>query len=159
ITPWNPQTGLSFSLVLLFGKRFLPLLFVAPFLADVIVRHGPAPLPVLLELALVVGAGYSAATLALMSRGLQFQIDLPRLRDVWLLLLAAAISTAVVAPVYVAILTSAGLIAWSEFGVAAMRLWVGDVIGISVVTPFFLLMAANRTFRITWETVAQFAAM
>jgi hypothetical protein len=30
ITPWNPPTGLSFILVLLFGQRYLPLLFAAP---------------------------------------------------------------------------------------------------------------------------------
>ena len=29
ITPWNPPTGLSFALILLFGQRYMPLLFVA----------------------------------------------------------------------------------------------------------------------------------
>ena len=41
ITPWNPPPGLSFVLVLLFGQRALPLLFVAPVLADLMVRHLP----------------------------------------------------------------------------------------------------------------------
>ena len=27
ITPWNPPTGLSFVLILIFGQRFLPLIF------------------------------------------------------------------------------------------------------------------------------------
>ena len=34
ITPWNPSTGLSFVLILLFGRRLIPLLFVAPFPAS-----------------------------------------------------------------------------------------------------------------------------
>src|SRR6266540_2165824 len=43
ITPWNPPTGLSFVLVLLFGQKFLPLLFGAPLLADLLVRQLPFP--------------------------------------------------------------------------------------------------------------------
>ena len=38
ITPWNPNTGLSFVLILVFGQRMIPLLFVAPFLADLVNR-------------------------------------------------------------------------------------------------------------------------
>src|SRR5262245_22242782 len=41
ITPWNPPTGLSFVVVLLFGQRMIPFIFVAPFLADLTVRHLP----------------------------------------------------------------------------------------------------------------------
>src|SRR5512143_561997 len=41
ITPWNPPTGLSFILILLFGQRFIPLLFAAPLLADILVRQLP----------------------------------------------------------------------------------------------------------------------
>ncbi|MFY9755335.1 MAG: hypothetical protein WAK37_05265, partial [Pseudolabrys sp.] len=34
ITPWNPGTGLSFVLLLLFGLRMIPFLLVSPLLAD-----------------------------------------------------------------------------------------------------------------------------
>ena len=34
ITPWNPGTGLSFFLILVFGRRMIPFLFVGPLLAD-----------------------------------------------------------------------------------------------------------------------------
>jgi two-component system, LuxR family, sensor kinase FixL len=159
ITPWNPQTGLSFALILLSGKRFVPLLFLSPLLADLIVRGLPVPLFVAVLLSVIVGAGYAAATLALLDRRLGFQIELTRLQDVWILLLAAVTSTAAVACLYVAVLAAAVLIPWSDFGVAAQRLWVGDVIGIAVVTPLLLLMAAGRKFRLSWETLAQFAVM
>ena len=39
MTPWNPQTGLSFALILLWGRAYLPLLFVAPALATLLL-HG-----------------------------------------------------------------------------------------------------------------------
>src|SRR5205809_958793 len=34
ITPWNPGTGLSFVLLLLFGLRMIPFLLISPLLAD-----------------------------------------------------------------------------------------------------------------------------
>lgn len=30
VTPWNPATGLSFALVLLLGRDYIPWLFIAP---------------------------------------------------------------------------------------------------------------------------------
>ena len=60
ITPWNPPTGLSFVLILLFGQRFLPWLFVAPFLANVLVRHLPLPWPIELTGDVIIGGGYAA---------------------------------------------------------------------------------------------------
>src|SRR5215472_8936975 len=58
ITPWNPPTGLSFALVLLFGPKFVPWLFVAPLLGDTIVLGLPPSMPVEVASALIIGAGY-----------------------------------------------------------------------------------------------------
>src|SRR5919198_6454543 len=44
ITPWNPSTGLSFVLILLEGRRYLPLLFLAPFTADLLLHGSSVPL-------------------------------------------------------------------------------------------------------------------
>lgn len=44
ITPWNPPPGLSLFLLLVFGLRYWPWLFVAALSADIIVRGAPAPL-------------------------------------------------------------------------------------------------------------------
>src|SRR5215831_12705371 len=49
ITPWNPGTGLSFVLVLVFGLRMIPFLFVSPLLSDLV--HQPLPMPWTVELA------------------------------------------------------------------------------------------------------------
>ena len=62
ITPWNPPTGLSFALILLFGAEFLPWLFIAPVLADALVRGLPLPLAAEIAAALIIGGGYAAAT-------------------------------------------------------------------------------------------------
>jgi len=94
ITPWNPPTGLSFVLVLLFGQRMIPYLFVAPFLADVSVRHLALSWPLEFAAVSVIGAGYSLGLLFLLRPGTRFNPSLPSLRDLFLLLLVAAASTA-----------------------------------------------------------------
>src|SRR5262249_49906291 len=43
ITPWNPNTGLSIVLVLFFDIWMVPLLFVAPFMADLVNRQVNLP--------------------------------------------------------------------------------------------------------------------
>src|SRR5579863_3493389 len=61
ITPWNPNTGLSFVLVLLFGPEMIPFLFLGQFLADLVNR--PIVLPWTVEFISValIGSGYSGA--------------------------------------------------------------------------------------------------
>src|ERR1700719_3514422 len=46
ITPWNPNTGLSIAMLLMFGRRTIPFLFLAPPLGDLVVRQFPLPLAV-----------------------------------------------------------------------------------------------------------------
>src|SRR5215475_6328821 len=103
ITPWNPSTGLSFVLVLLFGQRMIPLLFVAPFLADLVIRQ--PPLPPLLEFATaaMIGSGYSLTLLFLLRPETRFNSALPSLRDLFLLLIIAATGAVAVAMGYVGI--------------------------------------------------------
>ena len=92
ITPWNPGTGLSFVLVLLFGRRMIPFLFVAPLLSDLIQIQPPLPLVIVFLSSVLIGIGYSAALIFLSRPGLRFDPKLPSMRDLMLLTLVAAIS-------------------------------------------------------------------
>jgi signal transduction histidine kinase len=160
ISPWNPGTGLSFALVLLFGRRMLPFLFVGVLLSDLV--HQPLPLPWVAEFAaaLLVAGGYAVALLALMHPRLRFSPALSSMRDLVLLMVVAVVSAAVVACGYVGLAIAAGLLPPADFSSAAMRYWVGDVIGIMVVTPFGLLaLTRRRVLPMTLETWAQFAAI
>jgi hypothetical protein len=61
ISAWHPSVGLSFLLVVFYGSRMLPLVFLAPFAAELISR-GDVFLAALE--AMTVGGGYAlAATL------------------------------------------------------------------------------------------------
>ena len=160
ISPWNPGTGLSVALVLLFGRRMIPFLFAGVLLSDFV--HRPLPLPWLLELAaaLLIAGGYAAALLALMHPRLRFDPALSSMRDLVLLMVAAVVSAAVVACGYVGLAIAAGLLPAADFASAALRYWVGDVIGIIVVTPFTLLvLTRRRMLAMSLENALQFAAI
>ena len=160
ITPWNPGTGLSFVLVLLFGRRMIPFLFLAPFLSDLIQIQPPLPLAIVLLSSLVIGAGYSAALIFLSRPGVRFDPKLSSMRDLVLLALVAAISAAFVAASYVAEMTAAGFLPAKGFATASLRYWVGDMIGIMVFAPFGLVVLTRwRTLRMSVETALQFAAI
>jgi two-component system, LuxR family, sensor kinase FixL len=157
ITPWNPPTGLSFALILLFGAEFMPWLFVAPVLADALVRGFALPLGAEIGASAIIGGGYAIATGLLISPRLGFDPTLETRRSLVLLATIAVVSTAAVAATYVAMLVAFGALPAADFGRAALRFWVGDVIGITVLTPFLLvLMTRRRVVPLSWEALALF---
>jgi two-component system, LuxR family, sensor kinase FixL len=152
ITPWNPQAGLSFAVILLFGAEFLPLLFVAPVVADVLVRGLPLPIGIEIAAAAVIGSGYAAAAMLLLSPRLRFDPALGSRQSLLLLCVVAVISAAVVAAGYVAVMIAGDVLPAADFSQAALRYWVGDVIGIAVLTPFLLVfMTRRRMLQPSWE--------
>jgi signal transduction histidine kinase len=146
ITPWNPQAGLSFALILLFGIEFVPWLFVAPFLADVIVRHMPLPVTVELVVVLVTGVGYGAATVLLLSRRIGFDPTLASKHSLLWLVGVALVSMAFVAFGHIVVLVMSGMAARVDFVEAFLYAFIGDLIGVVVVTPFLLILFTRQRF-------------
>lgn len=139
IAPWNPATGLSFALLLRFGLGFLPAVIAAVLLADLLLRDlADAPVAMILS-ALAIALGYGWAAWALR---LRWRIDraLPSLRDLRLLFIVALAASTVVASAVVGVFAVAGLVAWPEALETSLHFWVGDVIGIAVLTPFLLFL-------------------
>lgn len=160
ITPWNPQIGLSFVLILLFGQRFLAILFLAPLLADAVIRGQVLTFPVTILTASIIGAGYSAAALSLLQPASRFNVALSSMRDLVLLMLAAMAGAAAVAIGCVSVYVVAGLVPSNQFAVAALRYWVGDLNGVAVTAPLLLvLLTRGRPLQINWETRLQIAAI
>jgi len=158
ITPWNPATGLSIVLILLFGTRHLPLLFVAPLLAELVVRSVPAGWVVGGLSSVAIGAAYSLAALVLLRPAPRFDVSLHSTRDVLTLLTVSAVSTGLVAVAYVSIHAIGGYVPWGDFGSAAARLWIGDLIGIAVVAPFVLILLTRGVpFTVGWDAALQLA--
>ena len=159
ITPWNPGTGLSFVLLLLFGLRMIPFLlrrrrcwpnlfnqqFAMPWQVEI------------LRLGLIGARLFDRAGVPARPK-LRFDPALASMRDLVLLMLAAVVSAAFVAAGYVGLTIAAGLLPGGDFVAATLRYWVGDVIGIMVVAPFALFaMTRRRILPMTIETLLQFA--
>jgi signal transduction histidine kinase len=160
ITPWNPPTGLSFVLVLLFGQRFIPLLFVAPLLADLLVRQLPFPWTVEAVTTAIIGGGYAMGLMFLLRPGLRFNPALTSMRDLIVLIAVAAASAAFVASSYVGALRVSGLLPPQDFMAAALQFWVGDMIGIAVVSPFLLIvLTRGSALGISGETAIQIVSI
>jgi two-component system sensor kinase FixL len=160
ITPWNPAAGLSVALILLLGPGYLPLLFVAPLLADIGLRGMPLPWPAELAVVGMLGTGYAAATAILADPRVRFDPALPSLRDLFVLLLVGVTAPAIVSLAYVAVFVAFGLLPPSEYPAAFVHHWVGDAIGIFVVTPFLLsLFTAPRLPKATIESAFQVLAI
>jgi signal transduction histidine kinase len=159
ITPWNASTGLSLAFVLLAGSRMLPVILAAQLLADVLARGMPVPLWLLLAEAVFRTSLYGLACLALSRSSARFDPKLSSVRDLFLLLSAAALISIAIAVFYVTLLVASGLLPLPEAQWAVLRSWVGDMIGIAVVTPFGLLAYAGKlSFKLGWETALQMAS-
>jgi two-component system, LuxR family, sensor kinase FixL len=145
ITPWDPTAGLSIAFALLLGWRTIPFLFIAPVLGDLVVlQRIPLPLGVELTCAGLIAGVYGAAGLLLAHPKLRFDRALRWMRDLFVLTTVTVVSTAVVASGYVGLTIAAGLLPTAEFTGAALRYWVGDVIGVMVVVPFGLILLTRR---------------
>jgi two-component system sensor kinase FixL len=155
ITPWNPQTGLSFALILLFGIEFIPWLFVAPLLADLIVRGSPLPLGAEVLVVFAIGCGYGAATALLLSPRVAFDQTLGSMRPLLWLIGIALVSIALVSTSHALALIAFGILDLGDFPQAALLGFIGDIIGVAVFTPFLLIFFTRRRFPLfTWEAVA-----
>jgi two-component system, LuxR family, sensor kinase FixL len=118
------------------------------------------PIGVALASSAAIGGGYAAASLFLLRPALRFDPELRSLRDLALLMLVAVVSAGLVASSYVAVMIVAGLLPVADLGTAALHYWVGDVIGIVVVTPFALIALTRRTApRFSIEAVLQVGAV
>jgi signal transduction histidine kinase len=158
ITPWNPSTGLGFVLVLLQGRRALPILLAALFISNLIIRGMPVPLWMAMTEAIVVGAGYAFALLVLLQPTLRFDVSLSSQRDLFLLFATSVASSAAVASLYVCVLIATDLLPAQDLPTSLLRYWVGDMIGIAVVTPFGLLaLTRDRLLQFGWESLLQMA--
>ena len=153
ITPWNPQTGLSFALILLCGYRFVPWLVLAPLLADYAVRGWPIPMSAEIPIVLINGfdlrRGCDNSAIAEHSIRSDLFIEaiaaLPDGRG------GRQHRTGGVR----AMSSFCSCTTWStpaDFWPATMRAFVGDLIGVMVFTPFLLIVFTRRRYLLpSWE--------
>jgi signal transduction histidine kinase len=77
---------------------------------------------------------------------------------VFWLVAVAGVSSAFVALGYVGLVFLFGFLDARQFASAALRYWIGDMIGILVVTPFILILLTHQRVRaFTWEVLGPLA--
>jgi hypothetical protein len=82
------------------------------------------------------------------------------MRDLLMLMVITATSAALVAVSYAALLAATGFLATSDVVAAALQFWVGDMIGIAVISNFGLILLTRGSFlRMSGETLAQIIAI
>jgi len=161
ITPWNPPPGLSLALLLRYGLRRAPWLFVAEFVSDVLVGGAPASLALIAAAALLLAVAYTSVA-ALLLGPLRFRPDFTRLRDAVVFIVTVVAATGIIAVAFVTLSAGNGLVPNDEYGRSVAQFWIGDLIGIIVTTPFLLVLSrpgALASVRVTRETVVQAVAV
>lgn len=154
ITPWNPSLALGLVVWFRVGRLVAIPWLAAILIGEVLVRGLPAPLPLTLMLSglLTIGYGIMAEVLRRHADG-DILHDRRRLLS-WLAIVVAG--TLVTSVIYISSLHFIGLIPVGDWGVALVRFWVGDCVGIVVTMPFFWLLlearARLRNLFMRWET-------
>ena len=150
ITPWNPAPGLSLALLLIFGLRYAPALFFAALLAEVIVRGAGGSVAELTAYAAILAIGYTAMA-AFLLRVVRFDPNLRTLRDLSIFTAIVVLGAMVVAVCYVAAHVLAGAFTWTQFPEYALRDWVGEVIGVMILTPALLIHGPALSKKRRWQ--------
>ncbi|MES1183117.1 MAG: MASE1 domain-containing protein [Myxococcales bacterium] len=139
VTAVWPPTGIAVAAVWLWGYRVWPALFVGALLANATAGEG-------LATATGIALGNTAAPLFgvwLMRTFTRFQGRFDSVRDVGALVaFGAGLGMMVSATNGALQLAWSGLISWSAFTSVWWVWWVGDAMGVLLLTPFFLLCAA-----------------
>lgn len=155
-----PSSGIAIVALITMGFAVAPGIAIGSILANL---SAGVPLPV--AAAIGLGATAAASTGALLlQRVARFQITLDRTKDVLaLIILAATASTAVSALVGATALFEGGLISVAEYRSALLKWWLGDMMGVLVVTPpllsLFTYSSPVRSTRQAVEACGLTAAM
>jgi signal transduction histidine kinase len=131
-----PPSGIALVAILVFGYRIAFGIALGAFLAN-----AWTGLPILLATGIAIGNALEALAGAfLLKRLAGFRNTLDRRRDVFALIILAAIcSTTISAFVGVATLTLGGIVSFGEYASVWLKWWLGDMMGVLVVAPPLLV--------------------
>jgi diguanylate cyclase (GGDEF)-like protein/PAS domain S-box-containing protein len=150
-----PSSGLALAALLLGGLQFLPSIFIAAYIAAVMVDA-----PLIFALGSSLGnmleplAGY-----LLINRVGAVDLKLARIKDLWLVILLGGVIPSIVSALFGPLtLMLSGLISIEILPAITWRWWRADVLGVAFFTPLILVFAKNKARRFqvarTWEILA-----
>ncbi len=150
VTPWNPGLGIAFGLIVLRSAAYGLALFAGVAMAEILVLRTDLPWSSILVIAVVVAASYTAAA-AVARRRLRLDVAMDHVRDVLVLMSAGVAGAGIVALILGALLLTDGVADNDDLSKSVLPLFVGDVIGIAVVTPLLLRLTRLWHHRQDWS--------
>lgn len=156
VTVFWPPAGISLAILLLYGYRLWPWIFVGSFCANWI-----SGLPVFAVFGMASGSTLEALIgVYLLSKNTRFNMELREPRDVLCLLWRGGVlSTLVSALIGALSLKWAGAIIWSHYPQTMMFWWMGDAVGVVLFTPVVIAFLRHRSFSWTPSYRKQFLVM
>ena len=146
-SPVWPPSGIGLAALLILGIQYWPGIALGVIAGSLLTG---APLPIALGLGLANTLEALMATY-LLQRWLHFHLVLDRIRDVVGLVFAATISTAISASIGVATLYLMGTASQTPFFTLWGTWWVGNLLGVLVVTPFLLVWYQQFPKAVHWK--------
>lgn len=143
VTVFWPPSGISIAVLLLYGYRLWPGIFIGSFFSNLV-----SGLPILAVTGMA-GAGTLEALLGayLLSQHARFSVGLNEARDIFRLMWRGGIiSTLPGALIGVLCLQWAGVVAQGEYGTTMLLWWMGDSLGVVFFAPVVISLLRHRSF-------------
>ncbi|PWT85027.1 MAG: hypothetical protein C5B58_03750 [Acidobacteria bacterium] len=142
VSPVWPASGVALASVLLWGYEVWPALALSAFSVNFL-----SPLPTVSCIGIALGNTSSALVGGYLVRRLvNDKPSFERLRDVLgLMVLGAAVAPMIAASVGTTTLLLTHVRAWSGFGTAWQVWWLGDAMGVLIITPMFFVTSRGLT--------------
>jgi len=164
VTPWNPQAAFAIALMMLYGKRYFPIVGATVLAGDLLLRWSLDTLAVAVSGSIVLSLGYAAIAYGL-TRAFPVRPQLDDRRDVARLVALVLAGALLTGTLYIGSRLAAGIGSLEEFPRALVSYWIGDSVGIIVTLPFLLMLAEQsrwqqwRNLLLSWESGAQAIAI
>ncbi|MGH1350846.1 MAG: PAS domain S-box protein [Methyloligellaceae bacterium] len=148
--PVWPAAGIALAAILLWGYRFLPAVFIGSFCTNLFIASNSGAnvvelLPLIVSSSIAVGATLQAALSAfLVNRAITIPNRLEQELDVLkIILLGGLIGCLVNSLIGTLVLFGAGFISSDAFLIGWLTWWVGDSIGVILVTPIIIMLSSG----------------
>jgi PAS domain S-box-containing protein len=138
VVAWYPPDGLSLAFLLALGAQVTPGFTLASLISSLIIYRLSVPLGDALIWAVILSSVYGIDAFFLY-HFLRIDRRLNNLRDIFWLILTTALSSTILAFIAVYALVQRGALPPGQFIIAFIPWWIGEMIGVLVFTPFFLV--------------------
>lgn len=143
VTVFWPPSGIALAILLLYGYRLWPGVFLGAFFVNWM-----AELPLLPVFGIAGGSTLEALLGAyLLNQYTRFSVDLNEARDIFRLMwrggIISSLSGAIIG---VLCLKWAGAIAWNQYGQTLLFWWMGDALGVVLFAPIVIASLHHRPF-------------